>query len=184
MLLCNICHGFSVRSWWPRVLCQAATCDEYSGRWQCVGAVRSNRCVTGRRPRDNHALRFAQRQRIESRARDTLLIRGFRSSLTIRLARGYKRWHPLAPGRRYGTRRSPLLWVCLHQSLKVTTNCGPLSRIKWGIYFCKEMCSVSSLNFVNHVWLSIQQCIIARTGVLLHIDLRPSQAVKIGNAPV
>ena len=50
-------------------------------------AVKSNRCVTGRRPRDNHAVSFRQRQRIESRARDKQPSTDVRSSLTIRLAK-------------------------------------------------------------------------------------------------
>ena len=41
-----------------------------------VGVGRSNRCVTGRRQRDNDAVRFKQRQRIGSQARDTQPIRG------------------------------------------------------------------------------------------------------------
>ena len=60
-----------------------------------------------------------------------------------RPARGCKRWHPLAPGRRYGT-RSPLSeYISLHLSLKLATNSGPLSRIKWEIYFYKQVCFVS-----------------------------------------
>ena len=47
---------------------------------------------------------------------------------------------PPAPGRRYGTRRSPLSeYMSLHLSLKLTTNCGPFSRIKWETYFYKEV---------------------------------------------
>ena len=73
--------------------------------------------------------------RIESQARDTQPIRGVRSSLMIQLARGFKRWNPLAPGRRYGARRSPLSkYMSLHLTLKLTKNCGPLSRIKWERY--------------------------------------------------
>ena len=52
-------------------------------------------------------------------------------SLNIRLASGCERWHPLAPGRRYGTRISPLTeYMSVHLSLKQTTNGGALSRIK------------------------------------------------------
>ena len=47
---------------------------------------------------------------------------------------------PPAPGRRYGTRRSPLSeYISLHLSLKLRTNSGPLSRIKWEIHFYKEV---------------------------------------------
>ena len=66
-----------------------------------------------------------------SSQKDTQPIRGVRSSLTIRLARGCKHWHPLAPGKRYGARRCPLSeYISLHLSLKLTINYVPLSRIK------------------------------------------------------
>ena len=84
----------------------------------------SSRCVTRRRPHDMRTTRsdLDRPVRIESRARDTLLIRGVRWSLTILLARGCKRWHPLAPGRRYGVRRSLLSeYMSLHLSLKLCT---------------------------------------------------------------
>ena len=75
--------------------------------------------------------------------------------LTIRLARECKHWHPLALGRRYWARRSPLSeYMSLHLSLKFTTNCVPLSKIKWDIYiFYKEVCFVCSLKFVRYLWL-------------------------------
>ena len=78
------------------------------------------------------------------------------SSLTIRLARWCKRWHPLAPRRRYRARRSPLSeYMSLHLSFKLTTNCVPFSRMKWDRYiFIKKCVSFRYLNFVNHVWLS------------------------------
>ena len=83
--------------------------------------------------------------RIESLARDMQPIRGVRSSLTIRLARGCKRWHPLSPGRRYGARRSPLSeYMSLHLSLKLTTNYVPLSRIKWDTFLWRSV-----FRFVN-----------------------------------
>ena len=66
-----------------------------------------NRCVTGRRPRDEkHAVRFRDSAENNSRARDTQLIRG----VSDELASGCKRWHTLAPGRRYGKKKSSL-WV-------------------------------------------------------------------------
>ena len=105
---------------------------------------------------ENNAVSFRERQRIESRARDTQPIRGVRLSLTIRLARGCKRWHPLAPRRRYGARRSPLSeYMSLQWSLKLTTNCGHLSRIKWEIYFYKEVFR-SFIEFRKSCLLSIQ----------------------------
>ena len=109
-----------------------------------IRAVWYNRCVTGRRPRDkNHAVRFRQRQKIG-------VERGTRSrSEVFQQARGCKRWHPLALGRRYGKRKS-YLWVYVSPSIsQLTTNYGALSRIKWERYFYKEVCFVRSLNCVN-----------------------------------
>ena len=85
-------------------------------------------------------IRFRQRQRIESRARDTQPIRSVRSSLTIRLARGCKNWQTLALVRIYRTRRNPLSeYMSVYLSLKLRINCEPLLRIKWEIYFYKEV---------------------------------------------
>ena len=68
-----------------------------------IRALRSNRCVTGRRSRDeNHAVRFRQSAENRSRVGDTQLIRGVSDGL----ARECKRWYPLAPGRRYGKKSS------------------------------------------------------------------------------
>ena len=54
-----------------------------------------------------------------------------RSFLSIRLSRGCRR--------RYGI-RSPLSeYMSLHLFLKLTTNCEPLSRIKWEICLYKEV---------------------------------------------
>ena len=55
------------------------------------------------------------------------------------LARGCKHWHPPTPGRRYGKKKSSL-WVHVSLSIsQLTTNCGLFSRIKWEIYFYKEV---------------------------------------------
>ena len=117
---------------------------------QCVGVGRSSRCVTGRRPRDeNHAVRFRLSPvRIESRSEALV------SSLMIKFERGCKHWHPPTPERRYGT-RSPLPeYMSLHLSLKLTTNCVPLSRIKWERYiFIKKCVSFPSLKLVHYRWL-------------------------------
>ena len=70
-----------------------------------IRAIGYNRCVTGRRPRDeNHAVRFRQSAENRCRVRDTQPIS---SSLTS-LEGGANRWHSLAPGRRYGKKRSYL----------------------------------------------------------------------------
>ena len=54
------------------------------------------------------------------------------------LARGCKRWHPLAPGRRYGKKKSSLWIYNLSIYLSTTTNL----KIKWEIYFYKQVCFV------------------------------------------
>ena len=94
----------------------------------------------GRRPRDNHAVRFRQSAENREPSQGHAADQRVRSSLMIRLVRGCKRWHPMAPGRRYGARRSPLSeYMSLHLSLKLPTNSVLLSRIKWEIYFYKEV---------------------------------------------
>ena len=52
------------------------------------------------------------------------------TSLTIRLARGSKRWHPCLPEEDMGQEEFPSLSICLSIYLKLTTNCVPLLRIK------------------------------------------------------
>ena len=103
-----------------------------------------NRCVTRRRPRDeNHTVRFRQRQRIA-------VERGTRS-WSGRLWRACKCWHPLDSGRKYGKKSS--LWIYVSPAISQTNNCGLFSRIKWEIYFHKEVCFVRSLKYVHYRWL-------------------------------
>ena len=117
----------------------------YHSVWLGFELLGYNRCVTGRRLRDeNDAVRFRQSAENRSRAWDTQPIR----SVSDELARGCKRWHPLAPRRRYGKKKSSF-WVYVSLSIsQLTTNGGPLLRIKWGIYFYKvfrsliEFCSL------------------------------------------
>ena len=116
-----------------------------------IRALRSSRCVTGRRSRDeNHAVRFRQSVENRSPARDTQLTRG----VSDELSRGCKRLHPLAPGRRYGKKKSSL-WVYVsppnsHTPQKTST----LSRIKCERYiFLSRSVFVRSLKFVNYVRL-------------------------------
>ena len=40
--------------------CALTSCHVVISKWQRIRAVRSNRYVTGKRPRDNHAVRFRQ----------------------------------------------------------------------------------------------------------------------------
>ena len=136
-LLYNDCwYGFWVSSWWPHVLWQAVTLwwvnrEIAVRREKLVEQVCNRNETTGY---ENHAVRFRQSDQSESRVEPRIRSRSeaLVSSLTIGLARGCKRWYSLAPGRRYGARRSPLSeYMSLHLSLKLTTNCVPLSRIKW-----------------------------------------------------
>ena len=97
-----------------------------------IRALRSNRCVTGRRSHDeNHTVRFRQSAENRSQARDTQPTSG----VSDELARGCKRWHLLAPGRRYRKKKSSLCTHLSHTSEKSTT-----SRIKCdiSIYFIKK----------------------------------------------
>ena len=124
-MLYNIWHGFSVRSWWPRVL------------WQAVTLWLVNWGMVMRRSRPVEQV-CNRKESWESGVEPGIGCRSevSRTSLTIRLARRCKRWHPMDPGRRYGTRRSPLSeYMSVHLSLKITKNCVPLSRTKWEIYF-------------------------------------------------
>ena len=84
--------------------------------------------------------------RIEGRARDTQTIRGISGDTACK---GVQALAPLAPGRKYGTRRSLLSeYMSLHLFLKLTTNCGPLFENKMReIYFYKEKCFVSFIEF-------------------------------------
>ena len=96
---------------------------------------------------ENQAVSFRVQSESSCRVRDAQTSRGVRSSLTIRLVRGYKRWHPLAPGRRYEARRSLL---SEYMSLQLTTNRVSLSRMRWKIYFFIKKCvSFRSLKLVR-----------------------------------
>ena len=164
LLLYNDCwHGFKVSSWWPRVLWQAVT----------LGLVNRGMAVRRGRPveqvcyqkeatwYENYAVWPRQSVRSESKVEPKIRSpsEALVSSLTIRLARGCKRWHPLAPGRRYGARRSPNSeYISLHLSLKLTTNCVSLSRIKWEIYSYKEVCFVSLIEFRKRQYNTVTRC--------------------------
>ena len=75
-----------------------------------IRALRSNRCVTGRRSRDeNHTVRFRKSAENRSQARDTQQTRG----VSDKLARGCKHWHL-----EEDMGRSPLSeYMSLHPSL-------------------------------------------------------------------
>ena len=92
---------------------------------------------------ENIVIRFRQNPvRIENRVRDTHQIKVLRYSLMIQLAKGCKRCRLLALGSRYGARRTLLSeYMSLYLSLKLTTNCVPLLRIKWEVFFSKNIVS-------------------------------------------
>ena len=151
-------HGFWVCSWWPPVVWRAVTLwlvnrEMAVRRGGPIEQVYKRKETTWY---ENHAVRFKQSVQSKSRVEPGIYSwsEAFLTSLTIRLARGCKRWHFLAPGRRYGTRRSPLSeYMSLHLSLKLTTNCVPLSRIKSERYIFLKKCFVRSLKFVYYLWL-------------------------------
>ena len=92
----------------PVTPCALTSCHAVISKQEStIRALSSNRCVTGRRPHDqNHAVRFRQSAENHSRAWDTQPTRG----VSDELARGWKSWHTLAPGRRHGKKKSSL-WV-------------------------------------------------------------------------
>ena len=115
--------------------CALASCHVLiSKQDSTVRAVGYNRCVTGRRPRDeNHEVRFGQSAENRSRARDTQPIRS-------------------SPGRRYGKKKSSWkkIWEEEVLSLSIRSpppslthhrNINPFENKVWEIYFYKEVCS-------------------------------------------
>ena len=115
-----------------------------------IRALRLNRCVTGRRSCDeNHVVRFRQSAENHSRARNTQPTRG----VFDELARGCKRWHTLAPGRRYGMKKSSL-WVYVSPLISHTPKKHqPFQELNVrDIYFYKEECSFIHWSLFGLVW--------------------------------
>ena len=105
-----------------------------------VGVSRFNRCVTGRRPRDNYAVRFRLgTENRESSLRHAAYQRRFGPLWRYGLQEGASVGTPWPQEEDMGQEVVPFLYMSLHLSLKLTTICGPLSRIKWEIYFYKEV---------------------------------------------
>ena len=99
---------------------------------------------------ENHTVRFRQSFQWESRVEPEIRSRSeaLVSSLIIRLARGCKHWYPLAPGRRYGARRSSLSEYVSPSISQTYNKLLPPSKIKWERYiFIKKL-----FCFVN--WIS------------------------------
>ena len=92
-----------------------------------------NRCVTGRSLREGATwsdLERVQRIAVEQGTCS-------RSEVS-RLARGCKCLHSLAPGRRYG--KKSFLWIYVSPTIsQLTTNDGPLLKIKLERYFYKKV---------------------------------------------
>ena len=81
-----------------------------------------------------------RKQRIRSRARDMQPIRGVsKASLTIR-CKGVQAFAPSGSRKKIWDKKKSPLWVYVSPSIsQQTINCGPLSRINWGIYLYKEV---------------------------------------------
>ena len=117
---------------------------------------------TGRRLRDMRTMQSESRVKPGTHSRSEASL----TSLIIWLTRRCKHWHPLAPGRRYGTKRSPLSeYMSLHLSLTYNKQCVPFENKMREIYFYKEVCfisfievcSLSSIMFLDGSMRSIQQ---------------------------
>ena len=89
---------------------------------------------TGVKPEGDHVITtwsdLDRVQRIESRARDTQPTRSVRSSLTIRIARGCKRWHPWLPEEDMEQEELPSLSICLPIYLSINNKLWAPLEIK------------------------------------------------------
>ena len=153
-VLYNDCwHGFWVRSRWPRVLWQAVTLwlvnrEMAVCRGRLVEQVYNRKETTWY---ENHVVRF--RVQSEPRVKPGIRSRS-EASLTIRLARGCKRWHPWPQEEDWG-RKNSSLWVFVSPSITQTYNklSAAFENKMWEINFFKEVCFVRSLKFVHYHWL-------------------------------
>ena len=155
-MLCNIWHGFWVRSLWPRVLWQAVTLWWVNRDMTAPQGSREQQ-VCNRK----ETTWWEPRSQIWDKVQRIVVERGTHSRSEASLT-------TLQGGTSVGTpwlleedmgRRSPLSdYISLHLSL-LSTNRGPFSRIKWEIYFHKEMFRsfiifslVLSLRLCNSNW--------------------------------
>ena len=134
-------HRFWVRYWGPGLLCQAVTLWLVN-RGMAVHQGRPVKQVCSWKETtwyEHHAVR------IKSRARDTQLIGGVRSSLTIWLASGWKHWHTSGSRKKIWGKKKSSLWVYVSPSISQTYNklCTPFKNKMREIYFYKEVCLVS-----------------------------------------
>ena len=134
---CYITYDMDFRFIPSDPVCLASYHILISKQGRMIRALRSNRCVTGMRSRDeNHAVRF--RQSAENRVEC-----GTRSQTEVSLT-------SLQGGTSIGTpwllkedmgRRSPLSeYMSLHPSLTHHRNINPFENKVWEIYFYKEVC--------------------------------------------
>ena len=96
-------------------------------------------------------VRFRQRQRIESQARDMQPIRGLGHLWRYGLQEGAN----IGSWKKLWDKKS-LLWVYFSPSISQTNNSGLLSRIKWEIYFYNEKCLVHSLSLCSSLFIKTQ----------------------------
>ena len=89
---------------------------------ESVMTVRSNRCVTGRRPRENHAVRF--RQFAENRVEPGTRSRSKASwtSLTTQLAKWVQASAPPGSLKKIGDKKKSPIWVYVSPSISQTNN--------------------------------------------------------------
>ena len=110
---------------------------------QHVRALRSNRKeITWWEPRDQIWTECRESESSEGHAADQVV--------SDEIPRGCKRWHPLAPGRWYGKKKSSL-WVYVSPSIsQLTTNWWTLFENKaWEIHIFIKKC----VSFVHYLWL-------------------------------
>ena len=146
MLYNDCCHGFWVHSWRPHVFGQTVTLWLVN-RGMAVHQGKPVEQVCNRKETtwyENHAVSF--RVQSESRVKPGICSQSevLGHLWQYGLQGGSSTGTPLAPGRKYGARRSPL-----YLSFKLTTNCVPPSRIKWERYILIKKC----LSFVHYLWL-------------------------------
>ena len=107
-----------------------------------IRAVSYNRCITRKRPCDeNHAVGFRER-------RESQLSEGHSADQRClwQACKGVEALAPPGSQKKIWEEEVLSLWVYFSPSIsQLTTSCGLFSRIKWEIYFYKDVCFVCSL---------------------------------------
>ena len=118
--------------------CALASCHVLISKQEndsTIRALRYNRYVTGRRPRDeNHAVRFRQCAENRSRSRDTQPARG----VSDELSRWCKRCHPWLLEEDMARKSSLSVYISLYPSLTHHGNINPFENKVWEMYFLKK----------------------------------------------